>query len=54
MNLHKKCTPKSYSFLVKDTTLPSDNYFCFGCNLLEGIPKVIMEIDDKITDEKQQ
>ena len=35
MNLHKKCTSKSYSFLVIDTTLASDNSLCFRKNLLE-------------------
>ena len=35
MNLHKKCTGKPYSFLVIDTTLPSDNSLCFRENLLE-------------------
>ena len=28
-NLHKKCTTKPYSILVIDTTLASDNPFCF-------------------------
>ena len=27
MKLYKKCTEKLYSFLVNDTTLPSDNSF---------------------------
>ena len=25
MNIYKKCTAESYSFLVNDTTLPSDD-----------------------------
>ena len=37
MNLHKKCTAKPYSFLVIDTTLPSDNSLHFRKNLLERI-----------------
>ena len=37
MNLYKKCTAKSYSFLVIDTTLASDNSSRFRKNLLERI-----------------
>ena len=37
MNLHKKCTAKSFSFLVIDTTLASDNSLCFRKILLERI-----------------
>ena len=37
MNLHKKCTAKSFSFLVIDTTLASDNSLCFRKILLESI-----------------
>ena len=37
MNLYKKSTAKPYSFLVFDTTLPSDNFLCFRKNLLETI-----------------
>ena len=37
MNLYKKCTAKPYSFLVIDTTLPSDNSSCFRKNLSERI-----------------
>ena len=33
MNLDKKCTAKSYSFLVHDTMLASDNCLRFKCNL---------------------
>ena len=33
MNIYKKCTSKPYSFLVKDTTLPSDNPLRFRKNL---------------------
>ena len=31
-NLYKTCTAKPYSFLVNDTTLASDDLFCFRCN----------------------
>ena len=34
MNPYKKCTAKLYSFLVIDTTLPSDNTLCFKKNLI--------------------
>ena len=34
MNIYKKSTKEPYSFLVNDTTLPSDNPLRFGNNLL--------------------
>ena len=34
MNIYKKYTKESYSFLVNDTTLPSDNPLRFTKNLL--------------------
>ena len=37
MNFYKNSTAESYSFLVIDTTLPSDNSLCFRKNLLETI-----------------
>ena len=37
INLYKKCTAKSYSFLVIDTTLASDNSSRFRNNFLETI-----------------
>ena len=37
MNLYKKCTAKTYSFLVIDATLGSDNSSLFRKNLLERI-----------------
>ena len=37
MDLYKKCTTKTYSFLVIDATLASDNPSCFIKNLLEKI-----------------
>ena len=35
MNLYKTCTVKSYSFLVLDTTLASDNPLRFSKNILQ-------------------
>ena len=37
MNLYKKCTAKSYSFLVIDATFAPDNFSRFRKNLLERI-----------------
>ena len=37
MNLYKKWTTKSYSFLIIDTTLASDNSSYFRKNLLEKL-----------------
>ena len=37
LNLYKKFTSKSYSFLVIDTTIVSDNSSRFSKNLLERI-----------------
>ena len=34
MKIYKKCTAKPYSFLVNDTTLPSDDPLSFRKNLL--------------------
>ena len=45
---------KTYSFLVIDTTLASDNFSSFKKNLLEWTWNLIMAIDDKIKDEKLQ
>ena len=45
MNLYKKCTGKPYFFLM---------ILCFRKNLSERIQKLIMTIDNKITDEKLQ
>ena len=33
-NIYKKCTTEPYSFLVNDTTLPSDDSLRFRKNLL--------------------
>ena len=35
IKFYKKCTAKSYSFLVNDSTLPSDNLLIFRKNLLK-------------------
>ena len=35
MKIYKKCTADKYSFLVNDTTLPSDNPLTFRKNILE-------------------
>ena len=35
MKIYKKCTVEKYSFLVNDTTLPSDNPLRFRKNLLK-------------------
>ena len=35
LKIYKKCTAEPYSFLVDDTTLPSDNPLMFRKNLLE-------------------
>ena len=39
VNLYKKCTEKTYSFLVIDATLVSDNPLLFRKNLLEKTEK---------------
>ena len=52
MNFCKKCTWNSFSFLVIDVTLASDNLSRSWENLLERIRKLIMTIYDKIRDRK--
>ena len=54
MNLYRKCTAKPYSFLVIETTFPSDNPLSFRENRFERMQKLIMTIDNKIRDEKLQ
>ena len=54
MKIYKKYTKEPYSFLVNDTTLPSDNSVRFRKSLLEKIYIKIMTIDDQIKDEKLQ
>ena len=52
--LYRKYTADPYSFLVIDTTLPSDSPLHFWKNLLEEVYRIIMTINDKIRDEKLQ
>ena len=54
MNIYKKYTKEPYSFLVNDTTLPSDNLLRFRKNLLGQYIIKIMTIVDQIKDEKLQ
>ena len=54
MKLYKKCTVKSYCFLVIDINPASDNHSRFRKSLLEKILKLIMAIDGNIRDEKLQ
>ena len=54
IKIYKKCTAELCSFLVNDTTLPSDNPLRFSKNLLKQIYNKIMRIDDQIIDEKLQ
>ena len=54
MNIYKKYTKEPYSFLVNDTTLPSDNPLRFRKNLLRKYIIKIMTIEDQIKDEKLQ
>ena len=35
IKVYKKCTAELYSFLVNDTTLPSEDFLRFRKNLLE-------------------
>ena len=50
MKFYKKCTSKPYSFLLNDTTLPSDNLCRFERNNI----KVMIITDEKLRDEKTQ
>ena len=50
----KKYTPEPYSFLVNDTSLPSDSPLRFRKNLLIYICNRIMTIDDQIRHEQLQ
>ena len=55
MNIYKKCTTEPYSFLVNDTTLPSDDDpLRFRKNLLGYYIIKIMTIEDQIKDKKLQ
>ena len=58
-NIYRKCTSEPYSFLVNDTTLPSNNPLRFRKNLFgiecnSIIEYKIMTINDQIRDEKLQ
>ena len=48
MNIYKKYTKEPYSFLVNDTTLPSDGPLRFRKNLLGEYIIQIMTIEDQI------
>ena len=52
MNLYKSCTAKPYSFLVIGTTLASANSPRYRKNLFKRIKKLILTIDYKIIDKK--
>ena len=54
MNIYNKSTKEPYSFLVNDTTLPSDNPLRVRKNLLGSYIIKIMTIEDQIKDEKLQ
>ena len=54
MKIYKKSTAERYSFLVNNTTLPTDNPLCFTKKSLELIYDKIIAIDDQIKDEKLQ
>ena len=54
MSLYEKCTTEPYSLLVIDATLASDNPSHFRKNLLVRMWKLIMKINGKIRDKKQQ
>ena len=51
---YRNFNEESYSFLVIGTTLPSDNPFHFHKDLLQWVQGIIMNIDDKISDERLQ
>ena len=50
----KKITKKPYLLLVINITFASDNVLYFRKNLLERLCKLIMTIEDKISNEKWQ
>ena len=51
---YRKCTVESYSFLVIDTTLKSDNAFHFRRNPLGQVRRVVLTNYDKIRGEELQ
>ena len=56
IKIYKKCTTEPYSFLVNDTTLPSDDTFKVQREyyIIKIIYNKIMTIEDQIRDEKLQ
>ena len=52
-NIYRKCTAEPYSFLVNDTTLPSNNPLRFRKNIFIYIIK-IMTINDQIREKNLQ
>ena len=52
MNLYKKYTVKSYSYLVIDVSLAPDTLLHSKRNLLKIIQKLFMTIEDKTRDKK--
>lgn len=51
MNIYKTCTPKTYFFLINDTTVESNNTLHFRCNPSQ---KYKNKLECKIRDEKRQ
>ena len=54
IKIYKNCPTETYSFLVKDATLPSNKSLGFRKNLLKWIDNKIIKIDDQIKEEKLQ
>ena len=54
MKIYKKWWAEPYSFLVNDTTFPSDDPLRFKKNLLGQYIIKIMTVEDQIKDEKLQ
>ena len=54
MNLDKKCTAKSYSYLVIDVSLASDTLLHSRRNFFKRMQKPFMTIEDKTRDKKLQ
>ena len=52
MNLYKKCTAKSYSYLVIDVALASDTLLHSRRNFLKRIQKLFVAIEDKTREKK--
>ena len=50
MKIYKKCSTEPYSFLVNDTTLPSNDLLSFRKN--KTITNKTMTTEDQIKDEK--